>query len=77
MSISQQGKTKPCCRHYYKIYMYRYVFFYKMCILIALHKYFKDKFSYSKNFMKTRQEDKYFTCTKHYIKHHRRAEEVH
>lgn len=47
MSISQQGKTKPCCRHYYKIYMYRYMrfFFYKMCILIALHKYFKDKFS--------------------------------
>lgn len=50
MSISQQGKTKPCCRRYYKIYMYRYMclgffFFYKMCILIALHKYFKDELS--------------------------------
>lgn len=40
-----------------------------MCILIALHKYFKDTFSSSKNFMK-KQADKYLMGTMHYIKHH-------
>lgn len=26
MSILQQGKTKPCCGRYYKIYMYIFIY---------------------------------------------------